>query len=62
MIQSMYLSIISSLFCPMGWTHLQMSSGERIRVKETPDEILVLAAQNASDAEVKFWTELGDKK
>ncbi|WP_023640396.1 hypothetical protein [Dickeya zeae] len=61
--ESIYVSVdhIES-FCPTGLTHLQMSSGERIRVKETPDEILVLAAQNASDAEVKFWTELGDKK
>ncbi|MEQ4511785.1 MAG: hypothetical protein ABN480_14425 [Dickeya sp.] len=61
--EPIYVSVdhIESFF-PMGLTSLKMSSGERIRVKETSDEILVLIGQNASNAEVKFWTELGDKK
>lgn len=57
--EPIYVSVdhIESFF-PMSLTCLQMSSGERIRVKETPDEILALTAQNASDAEAKFRTEL----
>lgn len=44
---------------PAGITYIKMRSGERIQVKETPEEIISLIKGEASDGEVNFWSNLG---
>lgn len=42
-----------------GLTYLRMASGERIEVRETPEEIIALINGDPSEEEVKFWSNLG---
>lgn len=46
-------------FAFYGATHIKMRSGDKIVVKETPEEICRQMSGEASDGEVNFWSNLG---
>ncbi|WP_394743806.1 flagellar FlbD family protein [Escherichia coli] len=45
---------------PAGLTYIRMVSGERITVKETPEEIIALI-NGENDESLKVWEKLGEK-
>ncbi|KMV90414.1 hypothetical protein HMPREF9693_05446 [Klebsiella oxytoca 10-5249] len=51
--------IVSMYFA--GLTTLKMTTGERIEVRETPEEIMTLINGSNHDEAMAVWAELGDK-
>lgn len=43
-----------------GLTCIRMASGERIQVRETPEQIISLINGDQSEGEVEFWSNLGE--
>ncbi|MCK6864714.1 flagellar FlbD family protein [Enterobacter kobei] len=48
-------------FAFFGVTHIKMSSGEKILVKESPEEIIRQINDEATDSEIAFWSKLGSE-
>lgn len=46
-------------FSPAGLTYIRMSSGERITVKETPEEIITIL-NGEGDCSLMDWAKLGE--